>query len=73
MTRKRKIILGIAIALALFPINARCGSPQYGCAVAPPPGETEASYTDEVEPALIYFLEYFLPINPPIYYYSYRD
>ncbi len=72
MTRRKKILLGIGVALALFPLPVACGSPQYACAVPGIPGSYDASYYYELEPAGIYLIEWVLPINPSLYYYSYH-
>ncbi len=58
--------------IALIPLPVPCGAPSVACAVPPAPPSTQASYRYEVEPLIVYLLEWMVPANIPFYYATYR-
>ncbi|HMU91783.1 MAG TPA: hypothetical protein PLD33_04855 [Anaerolineales bacterium] len=72
MNRGRRIILIVAVILALIPVPMTCGHMFYGCATGPDMSGNYYTYY-EVEPLGITLIETLIMTNLKIYYWSGKE
>ena len=72
MTRRRKLILALALIVILFPLKTQCGQVNYTCMPAPDPNGVAQLYY-EVEPLGLSLIETLVGSNWRLYYWSGYD